>query len=110
MILYSGLGPLALVVFLSFLALGSLVSEPLTGSAKAFFQSRPLLIGTFVVAAVVVWFLGRWMNRVPLQTTELGPEGRRIVPRAKHTMYHVRMEYWGPILFVLFAGFVLAKV
>lgn len=109
MILYSGLGPLALVVFLLFLAAGSLLSEPLTGDANAFFRNRPLLLSTFVAAAAVVWFLGRWMNRSPAQTIELGPEGRRIVPKARHTLYHLPMEYWGPILLALFAGFALSK-
>ncbi|HKE01061.1 MAG TPA: hypothetical protein VKE69_08635 [Planctomycetota bacterium] len=107
--IYSGLGPLALVTFLLFLAAGALLSEPLTGNANAFFHNRPLLLGTMVAAAIAVWFLGRWMNRTPLQTTEFGVEGRRVVPKAKHTMYFVRMEYWGPILLVLFAGFVLAR-
>jgi hypothetical protein len=107
--IYSGFGPLALVVFLLFLAAGSLLSAPLTGDANAFFHDRALLLGTFLVAAIVVWYLGRWMNRTPLETTELTAEGRRIMPRAKHTLYYVRMEYWGPILLLLFSGFVLAK-
>jgi hypothetical protein len=107
--IYSGLGPLALVVFLLFLAAGSLLSGPLTGDANAVLHPRPVLHGTFFAAALVVWLLGRRMNRTPLQTTEFGPEGRRVVPRSRHTLYHVRMEYWGPILFALFAGIVLAK-
>lgn len=107
--IYSGLGPLALVVFLLYLAAGSLLSGPLTGDPNAFFHDRPVLLGTFFAAALSVWLLGRWMNRTPLQTTEFGTEGRRVVPKARHTLYYLRMEYWGPILFVLFAGFVLAK-
>ncbi len=107
--IYSGLGPLALVVFLLCLAAGSLLSGPLTGDADAFLHHRPVLLGTLFVAALLVWILGRRMNRKPLQTTEFGPEGRRVVPKARHTLYCVRMEYWGPILFALCAGFVLAK-
>jgi hypothetical protein len=107
--IYSGLGPLALVVFLVFFAAGALLSQPLTGDANAFIHNRAALLATFCAAAIVVWFLGRWMNRKPLEITELGPEGRRVVSKPKHTLYFVRMEYWGPILLVLFAGFVLAR-
>ena len=60
-------------------------------------------------AALVVRLLGRRMNRTPLQTAGFGPEGRQVVPKARHALYHVRMESWGPILFVLCARIVLAR-
>jgi hypothetical protein len=107
MIIYSGMGPFALVVFLVFLAAGSLLSEPLSGKPDAFFHNTPMMLASFFVAGVIVWFLGRRMNRAPLQTAEFASGARQSVARAKHTLYRVPMEYWGPILFALFSAFIL---
>ena len=47
------------------------------------------------------------MNRKPIQVTELDEEGRKSVAKARHTIWYIPAEYWGPILFVLFTLFVM---
>jgi hypothetical protein len=63
----------------------------------------------FAFAGIVVWFLGRFMNRKPLEVMELDEHGRKVVPKARHTIWFIPAEYWGPILFVLLTLIVAFK-
>jgi hypothetical protein len=51
---------------------------------KRYFMQHPLLgLLVFAVAAIVVWFLGRFINRKPLDVMELDQHGRKLVPKAR---------------------------
>ena len=63
----------------------------------------------FAFAGAVVWLLGKFMNRKPLHVEELDQHGRKLVPKARHTVWFIPAEYWGPILFVVFASIILLK-
>jgi len=107
--LYTGWGPIVVVVFL-LIAFGSQsVFMHLTGERR-FFVNHPLLaVLIFAFAGTVGWFLGRFMNRKPLEVVEMDQHGRKLVSKARHTIWFIPAEYWGPILFLVVTFIVLIK-
>jgi hypothetical protein len=104
--IYSGAGPLALIVFVLMLVLyTALLSGYRPGDASS---DHPLLtLAVFLVSGVIVWFLGRFLNRTPIAVEELTESGRKTMYYPKHSLFFVRMEYWGPIFFVIFSVLML---
>jgi hypothetical protein len=107
--LFTGLGPIVLVVFFVISFGAQLLLARYTGDRRYFLHHQfvALLIDGF--AGTVVWVLGRFMNRKPLEVMELDQHGRKLVPKARHTIWFIPAEYWGPILFVLFSLILLFK-
>ena len=105
--LFTGWGPIVIVVFLCIVfGVQSLVMH-LT-SERRFFIVHPFMgLLVLALAAIVVWFLGRFMNRKPLVAMELDKHGRKLVPKARHTIWFIPAEYWGPILFVVMTFIIL---
>ena len=99
--LFTGWGPIVLVVFLGIVFGFQALVMHLTDERR-FYVVHPF-IGLLIMAfaAIVVWFLGRFMNRKPLAVMELDKHGRKLVPKARHTIWFIPAEYWGPILFVV---------
>lgn len=105
--LFTGWGPIVLVVFL-LIAFGTQVLfANWTGDGRYFFHHPFAGLLIFAFAGVVVWFLGKYMNRKPLEVMELDQHGRKLVSKAPHTIWFIPAEYWGPILFVVFTLIVL---
>jgi len=100
--LYTGWGPLVFVVYLiiTFGAQGFLSSW--SGERRYFFHHQWAALLIFALSGVVVWFVGRFMNRKPVEVLELDEHGRKIVAKPRHTIWYIPAEYWGPILFLLF--------
>lgn len=104
--IYSGVGFLALIVFLVVLFLHTAILPDVGISSRP--SDHPLLtLFVFFVSGVIVWFLGRFLNRTPIAVEELTESGKKIGYHPKHTFFFVRMEYWGPILFVIFSALML---
>ena len=94
-IVWSGVGwliPLisCIITAITLSIIGRIFSDP------AYMQSHswPFVIGLWL-SAVAVWFAGKWFNE------DDGP--------AENTLFFIRMEYWGPILFVIGIIFPLAR-
>lgn len=105
--LFTGWGPIVLVVFIGIVFGFQSLVQHLTDERR-FYVVHPfwgLLIMAF--AAIVVWFLGRFMNRRPLVVMELDKHGRKLVPKARHTIWYIPAEYWGVILFVVMTLIIL---
>ena len=104
MIMYRGLGYLAVAVF------GAAFSfDALFGTAAMKGGPRwPLLVAN-LLAGASTWWLGRRLNREPLEVTVYEFNGPRTLLETKHTLYAVRMEYWGPIFFALVLAFMLTR-
>ena len=99
--LFTGWGPIVFVVFLGIVFGFQALMMHLTGERR-FFIGHPFLgFLIMAVAAIVVWFLGRFMNRRPLVVMELDKDGRKLVPKARHTIWFIPAEYWGFILFLV---------
>ena len=107
--IFTGWGPVVLVVFLLITFGAQSLFTRLTGEGRYFLQHRLVGLLIFAFAGIVVWFLGRFMNRKPLEVMELDQHGRKLVAKARHTIWFIRAEYWGPILFLLLTLIVLVK-
>ena len=107
--LFTGWGPIVVVVFLLITFGAQSMFMHWTGERR-FFVHHPFLgLLIFAFAAIVVWFLGRFMNRKPLEVMELDQHGRKLVPKARHTIWFIPAEYWGPILFILLTFIMLVN-
>ena len=100
--LFTGWGPIVLVVFIVITFGAQRLFWSWTGEGRYFSQHPFIGLLIFAFAAVVVWFLGKYMNRKPLEVMELDQHGRKLVAKAPHTMWFIPAEYWGPILSVVF--------
>jgi hypothetical protein len=52
----------------------------------------------------VTFATGSYLNRHPFEETIYEKAGPVKVERPRHTFYFIRMEYWGPIIFVVYLG------
>ena len=109
MIMYRGLGYLAVAVF-AFAFFGAAFSfDALFGTSAMKGGPRwPLLVAN-LLAGALTWWLGRLLNREPLEVTVYESDGPRTLLETKHTLYAVRMEYWGPIFFALVLAILLTR-
>jgi hypothetical protein len=105
--LFSGWGPIVFVVFFVIAFGAQRLFWSYTGDGRYFIHNPLVGLLVFAFAGIVVWLLGRFMNRNPLQVEELDQHGRKLVPKARHTIWFIPAQYWGPILFVLFTFIVL---
>jgi hypothetical protein len=107
--LFTGWGPIVLVVFFVIAFGAQRLFWSLTGEGRYFFHYPVVGLLVFASAGTAVWLLGRFMNRKPLHVEELDQHGRKLVPKARHTIWFVPAEYWGPILFLVFTLIILLK-
>jgi hypothetical protein len=107
--LYTGWGPLVVVVFLVITFGAQALFRELTGDGRYFLHHPFLGLLIFAIAGLVTWFVGKFMNRKPFHVEELDEHGRKLVPKAKHTIWFIPAEYWGPLLFVLLTFILLWK-
>jgi hypothetical protein len=108
--IYSGLGILAVLIYLLVFFAFWFACGFLTGDAKFLSNSIFAMLLAFLTAGAAVWFFGRWLNKLnPLELDEIY-EGKRLkVTKARHTIYTLEMEYWGIIFFVLSAVILIVK-
>jgi hypothetical protein len=82
------------IAFVAALAAGA-VAEATGGDTTT-------LIGLFLIpAGAITWFLGKRMNRNAERTLVDPNTGEPVVIRNHHTLFFVRVEWWGPIMAVL---------
>ncbi len=109
MIMYRGLGYLALVTFALAFFGAAFAFDALFGTAAMRGGPRWPLFVANLLAAAATWRLGRFLNREPLEVTVYEQDGPRTQLETKHTLYLVRMEYWGPIFFAVVLAIVLTR-
>ena len=54
-----------------------------------------------IPAGVMTWFVGRRMNRAATRTLIELATGREVVVRRDHSLFFLRVEWWGPIMVVV---------
>jgi hypothetical protein len=100
-IIWSGLGFLVAVITFGCCLAAEYVVER-TFHDDGYYQAHgwPKLIA-FVVAAAVVWVVGRHLRRRQGRVL-IDPEtGSEVIVGRKHTLFFIPVEYWPPILLVL---------
>jgi hypothetical protein len=106
MIAYTGLGYLALALFIAPLVVfGSILNWGFGIDVLGTSSLLPLH-SLMVLGAVLTFVVGSRANRNMVEETIYEKTGPVRVLGPRHTLYWIRMEYWGPILLAIY--FVLA--
>jgi hypothetical protein len=101
MIVWQGLGFLVLVIAVAWFVLIQVVTDAAFNDPKYFTNNAWPKIVAALLAGVTIYFVGLWLNRRPgrryidvetREEVEFGP---------RHTMFFIRMEYWGPLVVIL---------
>jgi len=102
MIVYRGLGFLALICYVG---AGVLIASLLNwGFGIDILMTKawwPLHL-TFVFGAAVTFIVGFYLNRQPVEEMIYEKSGPVSVLKPRHTLYFIRMEYWGPIILAIY--------
>jgi hypothetical protein len=53
------------------------------------------------LAAAGCWFMGRWLHSKPGRTMIDRSTGKEVVIKPDHSLFFIKLEYWGPILMVV---------
>lgn len=105
MIIWSGKGFLVVVIGFGCLLLTEVLVEGVTKDGQ-YYQDNgwPKLIA-FLIAAVIVWPLGRFFNRKRPDRELIDPKtGERVVLKfsgREHSLFFIPMHYWAPLFVVL---------
>src|SRR5262245_3814840 len=100
MIVWTGWGILGVVLWAACLGITVLVTDAIGGAGYYTSHFWPKVLAS-AVSAPVIWGVGLYMNGSP-QSKKRRRHG------ARHTLFFVPLEYWGPILFAF--GFVVGII
>ena len=98
MIIFRGWGA-AVVIGIGFLALmaGALVGNILRLDRDAITVVSAIFL---IPAGILTWYVGKRMNR-NMDRELIDPStGERVIVRNDHSLFFIRVEWWGPILAV----------
>lgn len=98
MIIWSGWGILVpVIVFLTSLVMEAL-TESILGDDRAYQEQAVPLTLALLISAVIVWFVGRYLNNRPGRVLVDKETGEEVVLRPRAAFFFVPMQYWAPIL------------
>jgi hypothetical protein len=104
-IIWTGWGTVVIGIGFLALMLGALVSNVL-GLGR---DAMPIVGFAFLVpAGVVTWYVGKRMNRNADRELVDPKTGQMVIVRNAHSLFFIRVEWWGPIMVV--GGIVLAML
>jgi hypothetical protein len=100
MIVWRGWGILVAIVAAVAVALVQVGSNALFGEGTYARHSDWLFPLGLLLAALLIWPLGRRLNRGGERTLLDPATGQPVVMRRDHSLFFIRMEHWAPILAV----------
>lgn len=104
MISYTGLGYLVLVLLIAPLVVFGAILNWGFGIDVLSTRSWLPLHSLIVLGAILTFVIGWRANRNMVEETTYEKTGPVRVLRPPHTLYWIRMEYWGPISLVIYFG------
>lgn len=101
MIIWNGLGFLVAIITFLLLLLTEYITELLFRD-ESYYQAHawPKLLA-LSLAGAVIGPLGMYLNRKQGKVMIEKETGKEVLIKPDHTFFFIRMEYWGPILFIL---------
>ena len=106
MIIYSGIGYLVPVFFIAPLVIAGSILNYGFGIDVLESSSWWPLHSMIILGAIVTFAVGALLNRNMLVETTFEKSGPVRVLRPRHTLYYIRIEYWGPILLAIYFAFI----
>lgn len=111
MIIWSGWGFLVAVFVFGCSLVMEILVRSITGNENYYQQAIWPLAFALVLSGVISWFLGKRLNKPNdrnLIDKETGEEV--ILKKAKHKLFFIPMEYWGPILIGIAIIYIITKL
>lgn len=106
MIIYTGQGYLVIILFtVPLVAIGAILYWGF-GIDMLRTPSWWPLHSIMILEAILTLTIGWYLNRKKLQEVTYEKSGPVTVWRAPHTFYGLRMEYWGPIVLLIYFGLI----
>ncbi|MGE6619280.1 hypothetical protein [Bacillus mycoides] len=101
MIIWSGWGFLVAIIVIINTLLGKVIFGSITGDAT-YFQNHswPMAI-MLIISGVMSWYLGKYINKPNGKVYIDAETGEKVMFTKKHSLFFIKMEYWGPILGVI---------
>jgi hypothetical protein len=112
MIIWSGWGFLVAVITFGCALLGEVVTEAAAHDDRYYQNHGWPKLAAFLVAAAIVWPLGRLLNRKQTERELVDPAtGQRVLLQSGggHSLFFVPVQYWAPILVALGVVFLFVK-
>ena len=109
MIIWNGMGFLVAVIGFGCLLATEFITEAAYKDDRYYQMHGWPKLAAFLVAGVIVWFLGRYLNSKGARRL-IDPEtNQEVWLKRNHSFFFIRMEYWGPIFVVLGVVFYFVK-
>jgi hypothetical protein len=101
MIIFTGLGFLAVLLPIFIYTGTQYVVNAIMGNNMYFTENAwPKFVGV-LIGGIVVWFLGKHLNKNKAQVLIDKETGKEVVLKKTHTLFFIPMEYWGPIVILI---------
>ena len=97
MIIWSGRGILTPLILILFIVLMTFISTSLFTAESAIYS----MAVAFILAGASNWYLGKKWNNAPGRIVVDEATGERIELKSNHTLFWIKMEYWGVIFGVI---------
>lgn len=101
MIIWNGMGFLVAVFAFGCSLAANLLTNSLAGSDQYWEQHKWPLGIALLAAAVLSWFVGRFLASRKAKTLIDKETGKELVIEPYHALFFIRMHWWGPILAVI---------
>lgn len=101
MVIWSGLGFLGILFLgLGFLSMDSLINKVFADPNYYSNNWWPDLL-VFIIAGLLSFFLGRYLNNRKGRVLVDKETGQEVIIRPNHSLFFIKLEYWGIIFPVL---------
>ncbi len=100
MIIWSGFGFLVVVFAFACSLTMNVFTNALFGSGYYQTHAWPLALA-IAIAGALTWLVGNALNRRQGRVMIEKATGREVLLRRNHSLFFIRMHYWGPILIAL---------
>src|SRR6266568_3528037 len=99
-IIWKGAGALVLIFGIVAAVLTNVVTSSFLNDTNYFAKHSWAQASSLGIAGIACWFLGKYLNGQPPKTVK-DKTGREVKVKPNHHLMFIKMEYWGPIYFVI---------
>ena len=101
MLIWRGAGAFVFILGILMALLTNIVTSRIFDENN-YFQTHPWAQALALwLTGVSCWFLGRYLHRQPGRVVLNKDTGQEEVVKLVHSLFFIKLEYWGPILFVI---------
>jgi len=110
MIIWSRLGVLVAVFVFGFSLIANLLTDHYTGSEDYWNVHNWPLGVSLLVSGLLSWAVGSWLASAKTKTFIDKETGEEIAVSPSHTLFFIKMHWWGPILLAIGVALIVLDV